>query len=112
MSDPKLLLSWIVLICGAMFGLSVASSGPPTVSPLAAAFVWAYGCWGFYWGAPRVWRWWRCFPLRRDRASARRWAVEAILTLLIPILGGYLYGVFGGGFYEFWKHQRQRRRTI
>jgi len=109
MGDPKVLLSWLVLICGAVFGFSVGSSDPAIVDPLAAALVWGYGCWGFFWVAPPVWRWWCRLPLRHDPTSLRGWALGAMLTLLLPVLGGFLFGFFGGGFYYFLKHKRHRR---
>ena len=72
------------------------------ILPLALS---SYLAWGSYWGTVGVIR---MFSERK----VSRWAIElaarhaSLYGLLLPVLIGVLYGVLGGGVYEF---QRARR---
>ncbi len=108
----KLFLSWVFLLAGAVYGAHLSYSGQIAVDPLAAALSTGYASWGLYWGVPVVWRWWwPISPRRRDRSVLGR-IFWLMVDFALPLIGGYFYGVFGGGIYhclKAWMSVRKRR---
>ena len=87
--------------------LSEALLGPP----LGAMAV-AYLFWACYWGIPAVWGKWRRFVSGLSQTGLVMFLnpmtvlILVLLFFYLPLVGGYFYGVLGGGFYEYWKCRR------
>jgi hypothetical protein len=85
-------------------GLGEALAGPP-LGALGAAYL----VWGCYWGIPAVWGKWRSLVSSLSQTGCLMFVNPGTLLILvllffyIPLVGGYFYGVLGGGFYEYWK---------
>lgn len=109
MAKSKILLSWIVAICGALCGAQLSYNGQTPTEPVPSALIWGYAAWGLYWGIPVVGRWWRRIGPSRRQDTLSGWLLSAALTLVIPVVGGYFYGVLGGGIYQFLKHRSYSR---
>lgn len=91
-----------------------ASLGDPQAPPFIALVIavpfgsifTGYLLWSCYWGIPAIWnRWWGmfrrvgCFLI----ANPVTWLILIVALFEIPVFAGYLYGVFGGGVYEYRK---------
>lgn len=68
-----------------------------------------------YLGIPRIWGWWRslwqkigCFLW----ATPFGWILLFLLFFYIPFGVGFLYGIFGGGIVEFFRHLRISKRKV
>lgn len=96
----RLTFSWLFLIAGGVYGAYLSYSGQVSADPLASALSTGYGLWGLYWGVPVVLPWW----LGLHFGSEWRPRLFKLLLgcILVPFLS-YLYGVLGGGLYQFLK---------
>jgi hypothetical protein len=122
-ASRRLRTSKILFLIAAGVGLalgglmSLASLGDPKSPsivdlifgvPLGSLFA-GYVVWSCYWGIPAVWRgWWGmfrnvgCFLI----ANPLFWIFAIVALFEIPLFFGYMYGVMGGGIYEYWKCRR------
>jgi hypothetical protein len=95
-------------------GEAIASISDPHAPPLIlfipgvpfGSLLCAYLVWSVYWGIPAIWtRWWGmlrgigCFLI----ANPITWLIIAVSLFEIPLVVGYMYGVFGGAIYEYRK---------
>lgn len=78
-----------------------------------------YCLWSWYWGGLTFWRWWMsfwrwlsatvgCFLI----ANPGTWLVLLLFFFYIPFIGGAIYGVYGGGLYQYFKHRRLARSQV
>lgn len=93
-----------------------STSDPKAPSPLLmvpmaplVGLVFGYLVWSCYWGMPPIWRgWWGMF--RRTGcflvANPLTWLFVIVALFEIPVVVGYMYGVCGGGIYEYFKCKR------
>jgi len=110
-----------ITIFGFLIGIvscigSLGSNDPNAPSFLAMLFgvplgsvIAGYLFWSCYWGIPAAYRWVKnglsnigCFIF----ANPITWLILIITTFYILFFFGYMYGVFGGGFYEYFKCKR------
>lgn len=109
-------LSWVVLVLGGLWGMSMArSGGEESGTDLRTAIMTGYICWSLYWGLPPFWRWWK------RRGSQAGWTVGCVpgmslihiaLVFAGLVVGGYFFSVFGGGLYHFGQYLRTARHQI
>jgi tetratricopeptide (TPR) repeat protein len=100
----KLILSTVFAAIGVGIGFAVGDGGPTSSGPLGNATFLGYAFWGCYWGIPVVWRgFWGMF--NKLGCFITGWLM-ILFFCYIPVAGGYLYGVLGGGIYQFIKHLR------
>jgi hypothetical protein len=77
--------------------------------PLIAVFVpsaVAYLVWSTLWGVRAAWTWWRGVFANSSFfafGSSMLWLFLAVSFFTLPFFFGYLYGVLGGGIYEYRK---------
>jgi hypothetical protein len=95
----------VITVFAALSGTGNPKAPPVAMSPVTGLFL-AYLIWSCYWGIPPVWRgWWGmfrqigCFLI----ASPIMWIFIVVAFFEIPVFVGYMYGVFGGGFWEYYK---------
>lgn len=106
--------SWIVTIVLSLLFVpiivsSVASDPtmPAGAKPLLVpifALLTIYMMWAGYWGIPATWTWWRGLFERMGCvifANPFMWLVLLISFFVVPLYFGWIYGVFGGAFYQF-----------
>jgi hypothetical protein len=106
-----------VLGCVIGFGQALSSLGDPKAPPFIGMLLFTpvaglgagYLLWSCYWGIPAIWRkWWGmlrgmgCFLF----ANPFTWLIVIIALFELPLMAGYIYGVFGGGIYEYRKCRR------
>lgn len=87
---------------------TISAAGKFFGAPIAGLAA-IYLIWASLWGIPAVWNWWK--NLFRDSsaavsASGMGWLLMIVGFFMIPLEFGYLYGAFGGGFYEYRKARR------
>jgi predicted nucleic acid-binding Zn ribbon protein len=79
------------------------------LGPIGGVFF-GYLIWSVYWGIPAAWKWWRDLFRRVGFfvifGSPLFLLMATVFFFYIPLIGGYLYGVFGGAFYEQAKCKR------
>jgi len=100
----KIVISLMFAALGLWFGVSMAPRG----NTVGTALLSTYAFWCLYLSIPLVWKaWWRL--LRRlmpvTSAGPTSW-LTILLLFYIPLIGGYIYGMFGGGVYQFIKNYR------
>lgn len=108
-------LSWLILILGGLWGISMARAEGSPGSALQGALITGYASWSLYRGLPPVWRWWKAHGLRLGGLAGcipGGALIQAIVAFSILAAGGYFYSVFGGGLYHFTQHLRTSRRHI
>lgn len=103
----RIWISWAFAVVGALIG-AVAGQGEHA-PPLLTAILGSYIAWALYWGVPPVWRGW-CGLFRNMGCfiftTPIGWLILLVAFFYIPLVGGYIYGVFGGAIYEFLKCRR------
>ena len=124
----RIRVSKFFFIVPAIFGLLVGigsavtsvndPNAPPFVAmifgvPLGALFA-GYLFWACFWGIPAIWKgWWGgfkkmgCFLI----ANPITWLLLIVAFFEIPLFVGYMYGIFGGGYYEYTKCARIAKMT-
>lgn len=106
--DPKIVVSWFVLLESGLLGLLLMTSGlsgPAGAEGmkdyLGMAAPFGYSGWALFWGFP---------PVRRAVRKAVPWLITwfsfgAFVILFFPLLGlAFLYSFFGGGLLHFALH--------
>lgn len=103
----RIWISWAFAAIGAPIGVAAGQS--EHTSALFTAVLGAYIGWSLYWGVPPVWRGW-CNLFRNVgcfvHATPIGWLILLLAFFYIPLVGGCLYGVFGGAIYQFMKCRR------
>lgn len=99
--------SWGFAVAGGLVGAAVGEREKS--ASLLAAMIGAYVAWALFWGVPPVWRGW-CSLLGRHgciiSTTPIGWLILLLAFFYVPIVGGYVYGVFGGAIFEFLKSRR------
>lgn len=101
----RIAVSWLFAIAGGVIGFA---AGPDAADHrLLTGVVGVYLGWALYWGVPPVWVAW-CNFVRREGVWDFRgeFVISLVFFFYVPLVGGYIYGVFGGALYEFLKHLR------
>ena len=100
---------WLFAGAGVYIGIALANAHQVNAPTPVAAVLGAYMAWSITWGIPPVWRWWiglfqnlGCFLF----ATPIGWLMLILLFFYIPLVGGYFYGIFGGGIYQYLKTRR------
>jgi hypothetical protein len=108
-AQARIRWSWIIggvaMGLGFIFGIVAAFSAGPRDSSIGLFFIGlfvGYAIWAMYWSVPLVWK---------GVSSAIDSSPLVLIILLatcfiIPLFAAYIYGVFGGGIYEFLKNQK------
>jgi hypothetical protein len=103
----------------AMVGLVTEGSDWPegltVAAGCAAAIAGCYLVWAALWGIPVAWRWWRGLFAGFSGfivTSPFGWLVLIAGFFVVPLHGGYLYGVFGGAINEYRKSRELVRTTV
>jgi hypothetical protein len=103
----RIWISWAFAVVGALVG--AAAGQGEGAAPLLTAILGAYIAWALFWGVPPVWRGW-CGLFRNGGCfiftTPIGWLILLLAFFYIPLVGGYIYGVFGGAIYEFFKCRR------
>jgi hypothetical protein len=104
----RIWISWAFAVVGALIG-AAAGQGEHAAAPLLTAILGAYVAWALFWGVPPVWRGW-CGLFRNVGCfiftTPIGWLILLLAFFYIPLVGGYIYGMFGGAIYEFLKCRR------
>ena len=101
--------SWIVTaVLGLVFAPIMIGAEDGAAGWGLAIFV-VYAIWSTYWGLKVVWPWWKnlvsgigCFIL----ATPVICLLITALFFYIPFIGAYMYGVLGGGIYQYLKYRK------
>lgn len=98
-------LGWGIAALGALIAL--VSHDPRNNMPVVfELLIGAYSFWGSYWAIPRIWSWLKGFTQKMGFGvvtSVTNWLVILIFFCSCFLYVAILYGVFGGGIYEFYK---------
>lgn len=127
------MVSWILAAIGALGGFGAYSDPDIPVAlkaPGLPQVYCAYALWACYWGAIRFGGLWRASLAKLGsvvnrsaaakgpaRSPDRYWLERFIFGLLLSffvlipwMVCTMFYGVFGGGFYQYFRHRRLARR--
>ncbi len=103
--DWKTNLSWLILIAGALWGLSqTANRGWSQEMQMVLKS--AYAAWAVFWGLPPFLRWWGRYllPTMTGRLPGGC-LIKTLLVAVVLFFGAPFYCLFGGGLYQFVRHQ-------
>lgn len=97
----SLLIGFVGMI-GALMSKNTEASSPLQifVGTLFATLIYGYTTWAIFWGIPVVWRWTKGVT-DSFIANLLFWGLCSI-----PLGVAILYGVFGGGIYQFLEHRK------
>ena len=115
-SYARILVSLALFVAGAMIPVSMTNQEGELVElTLKQHLLIGYVLWALFWGAPAAWRLWRQLifnPSVTLRGGCSPVGLAGALTsILLLVLGGWFYCLFGGGIYQFLKHWWSVSRT-
>jgi len=105
--DWKTNLSWLILVAGAIWGLS-QTAGRGFAQEAQTVLGWAYAAWALFWGVPPFLKWWGHYWVTLPAMTGclpGGCLLQAMLVTAVLALGGPFYCLFGGGIYQFVRHQ-------
>lgn len=115
----SIIISWVITAVLGIFLVPIviiglAEEGQTGLGIFISIFT-VYAIWSTYWGWKVVWPWWRnsmgktgCFIV----ANPIVWLFFTLLFFYIPFVCAYMYGVLGGGIYQYLKYRRLVREQV
>lgn len=104
-AKTRVWVAWGIAALGALIAL--ASHDPRNNTPVVLELlVGAYGFWGSYWSIPRIWSWLKGLTQKMGFGvitSVTNWLIILVFFCSCFLYVAILYGIFGGGIYEFHK---------
>jgi hypothetical protein len=109
-------ISWLVLVLGGLWGISVARAAGSNTNVVATALLYGYLTWALYWGGPAFLGWWRSTFLRFSGSIAAfapaGCGFQIGLAFLVLFLVGIPFCALGGGIYQFSRHWKTARYHV
>jgi hypothetical protein len=111
----SMIWQWVVTILISLFIAEVIFSQEEGVFAWGMFLFFIYATWATFWGWKLVWPWWKnfisglgCFLI----ATPITWLLIIAIFFYIPLIGAYMYGVLGGGIYQYLKYRKIAKGTV
>ncbi len=103
--------SWILTVLGGLLAVSLIfeQMDASVIGKIGVSLFAIYAIWATLWGWKVVWPGWRRLADRIGYFRVANPLTRIVLIMLffyIPLLGAYVYGLFGGGIYQYLKYRR------